>query len=258
MRYLIIPDIHHKCDEAEQIIRQHPGRTVVFLGDYFDDFEDTPSRAEETAKWLRYSLQQPNRIHLMGNHDASYRWPFLEPRCPGWSTAKALAVAKVMSKHWEDCRLHHVIRRENRRPLLLSHAGFSLRSLHDVRDLRDLRRGGRLHFLKQLPVEEQLATIELQAQQCLSLARAGLSHALMRSGSRMGSLLPAGPLWLDFRDFVPIAGVDQVVGHTRGKAPRSKLLPNRRQVNSENWCLDTGLKHVMLVDEKEHYIVATS
>ena len=69
---LVIPDIHNDFKLAEGIIhRERPDHTV-FLGDYFDDWYDTVQDAANVAKWLRESLENPDRTHLIGNHDVSY------------------------------------------------------------------------------------------------------------------------------------------------------------------------------------------
>ena len=41
MKTLIIPDIHTRFDVAESFIDKERPDNVVFLGDYFDTFDDT-------------------------------------------------------------------------------------------------------------------------------------------------------------------------------------------------------------------------
>ena len=60
---LIIPDIHHKVDEVEKIIRSVGADKVIFLGDYFDNIDDTPEVVKYTCDWLVHSVKMPNRIH---------------------------------------------------------------------------------------------------------------------------------------------------------------------------------------------------
>ena len=69
---IIISDIHNDYFTAEKIIKKENPDKIIFLGDYFDDFDDTVKDSENTAKWLVKSLKQENRIHLIGNHDLSY------------------------------------------------------------------------------------------------------------------------------------------------------------------------------------------
>jgi metallophosphoesterase superfamily enzyme len=42
---------------------------VVFLGDYFDDFRDTPESGRATAEWLRTNVRDSRFTFLHGNHD---------------------------------------------------------------------------------------------------------------------------------------------------------------------------------------------
>src|SRR5690606_22035145 len=75
MTTLVLPDVHNHFAEAEAQIARHPADRIVFLGDYFDSFDDTPAMAAATAEWLKDSLAKPDRLHLWGNHDLWHRFP---------------------------------------------------------------------------------------------------------------------------------------------------------------------------------------
>ena len=94
MKIIIIPDIHTKYTEAEVIIKKESHTKVIFLGDYFDAFDDSPEIAYQVAQWLKKSLQNPHRIHLIGNHDLSYMSNGKFP-CAGWDGAKQMFINKV-------------------------------------------------------------------------------------------------------------------------------------------------------------------
>lgn len=88
---LIIPDIHHKVELAERIRGNHPGMPAIFLGDYFDDFDDTAADMEKTCKWLKSAVENRDDEFLLGNHCFAYlsyelgvRWGF----CSGWTLGK--------------------------------------------------------------------------------------------------------------------------------------------------------------------------
>lgn len=53
MKTVIISDIHHRWRKAEAIIAKEKAKKVIFLGDYFDDFNDNPHAARTTAQWLK-------------------------------------------------------------------------------------------------------------------------------------------------------------------------------------------------------------
>lgn len=247
LKYLVVPDVHHRIEKAEELVRQHPDRIAVFLGDYFDDFEDSPAAAERTARWLAWSVRQPRRIHLMGNHDAAYRWSGLT-HCPGWTEQKHRRVSAVMHAGlWDLCKIHHVV--AGVRPIVLSHAGFTLSNLFNVQNSEDLKPGGRLEFLREISAQEILSLIDEEAQLCLSKASCNARHHFFQYGSRMGCRLPGGPWWLDMHQFVPIPGIDQIVGHTIVRQPKELHLPNKKCTRTTNWFIDTNSKHAALIDD---------
>ena len=92
-RTLIVPDVHTATAQVEAVIRKHGigCERVVLVGDYFDEFHDTPADAERVAKWLIKSAQDARRVHLIGNHDLRYIGGEATAeayRCPGWSIEK--------------------------------------------------------------------------------------------------------------------------------------------------------------------------
>ena len=128
---IVIGDIHNHWVEAEQIASLYDKtHLVVFSGDYFDDFGDSSVDAEQTARWLKGSLDKPNRIHLMGNHDINYS--YLNYRkdsfgslqniynCSGYSIQKDDAINHIMTEaDWDKIKFAHF---EN--GWWISHAGF--------------------------------------------------------------------------------------------------------------------------------------
>ena len=117
---IIIPDIHNDYFTAEKIIKKENPDKIIFLGDYFDDFDDTVKDSENTAKWLVKSLKQENRIHLIGNHDLSYMTDNSNLKCMGYRTDKHKAIKKH-SIDWNKLKMHYWIDDK----WLCTHAGFS-------------------------------------------------------------------------------------------------------------------------------------
>jgi len=123
-RILVLGDIHHAWIRTEKILADLRSQydQAILLGDYFDDFGDTPGRAAETAYWLAYSLRQPERIHLLGNHDLPYLFPE-NPNlfCPGFTAEKWFAIqANLRAAPPERFQLAHCAD-----AWLLSHSGFA-------------------------------------------------------------------------------------------------------------------------------------
>src|SRR3990167_9857683 len=94
MKTVIIPDIHTKFFEAENIIDFEQPDKIVFLGDYFDAFDDSLEKTQQVTLWLKESMEKENRVHLLGNHDLSYMGN-PDFRCSGFSEGKLYVIKKV-------------------------------------------------------------------------------------------------------------------------------------------------------------------
>jgi predicted MPP superfamily phosphohydrolase len=148
---LIIPDIHHKTRVVNNIRAAHPGTPAIFLGDYFDDFDDTPENMSTTCEWLKTALKDPADVFLLGNHCFAYlsyemgvRWGF----CSGWTVAKQ----QVFHEYFPgDALLRHCQWAMRAQDWLISHAGLS----------NDLYRA----FSKRKTVEESLEAVREQIRQ---------------------------------------------------------------------------------------------
>jgi len=199
-RTLVIPDIHNRIGFVDDLIRRTKPDEVVFLGDYFDAFDDTPEDAERTARWLKARLHLPGYHFLLGNHDANYRWP----KCP-WHLTKAYnknkqdAIDRVLSKSdWQ--RMLFAVQRGN---WWFTHAGLhpGLFPAHPV-----------LGFREQ-DVWDKLHDAEFRCEVAF--------YTPITDEQRGPDGIVSGPLWLRWYEFVPIPGVNQVVGHTRYAAPQT-------------------------------------
>jgi hypothetical protein len=226
VKRLIIPDIHHRTHLADAILAAEPAAEVYFLGDYQDDFHDTPRHARSTAQWMRRQIEAGHKL-LWGNHDLPYAFHPQQHYCPGYSPEKAKAISEVLTPdHWKRLRLWYIIPGVPR-PWILSHAGIAQPWLPQGVDP--------VPFLEQLEAE----ALDL-------LYEKGKSHPLLYycSAARGGHQAYSGPLWMDWGDFRPIAGLNQIVGHTPLRAPDSY---STRQ--STNWCLDTHLAHYAILED---------
>jgi len=122
---LIIPDIHHKVGMVERIRANHPGMPAIFLGDYFDDFYDTPAHMEVTCRWLKQAIGRGQDTFLLGNHCFAYlsyelgvRWGY----CSGWDVGKQ----QVFHRHFPgDTLLKFSAWTAHCQGWLISHAGLT-------------------------------------------------------------------------------------------------------------------------------------
>ena len=251
-RTLIIGDVHHHTDLADALIHKHVGRydQIVFLGDYFDEYRDSPAAMRATCRWLVASLQEPNRIHLLGNHDLAYRFPQNpRARCPGHTPDKQAVFDELMG-HVPGTAFMPAIAIGS---WLLSHAGVTA-ARTDSRSAA--------------------AVAELLTAELTTIQAGGDSWILDVARARGGTAAQGGPFWLDWNsEFRPVPGLNQIVGHTpsRGTArakcltkegnhrafelvepspwPRMSQLPQVGQEwTSINWCVDTAQVFVGLLE----------
>ena len=221
--HLIIPDIHHKIQIVEEIRQSHPGIPAIFLGDYFDDFYDTPDDMRATCRWLRNSLENTSDVFLIGNHCFAYLSYELGVRwgsCSGWTPAKH----GVFHEYFPgDLLLRQCRWMVDCQDWLITHAGVS----------NDLYRA----FSKRRSKDDIFEWVA-NAQNALL---AGVAHpALLAGFDRGGSQKTGGILWCDWNSFRPIPQFRQILGHTPGNDVRFK----RGDV-----CLDTNLKDYGLLED---------
>lgn len=202
MKVLILPDIHNRINEAQQIIDRENIENIVFLGDYFDSFNDTLEITQQTSYWLKDSMKDKNRIHLLGNHDL----PYINPEfiCSGYSEGKRWA---INSTGVDLSKLKHYCYVED---WLCTHAGLSYdfykafaTSGMNVNDL-----------LETYSNDDELVQ---RLYQC----------SPMRGGH---DGIP-GIIWCDWDEFEPIPDQKQIFGHTHGDV----------RTKGYNICIDTWL-----------------
>lgn len=220
-RTLIISDIHLRWKLVDNIINKESPDEIIFLGDYFDDFGDTPIKNLVMAEWLVHSLEQPNRIHLMGNHDIMYGARDRNYRCSGYNEDKEYLINTVMTRdHWKQFKMYYWLD-----DILCSHAGVHV------------------HFHKQNSVNGRDLKTWLEQESKLALhnafERRPQIHEMFNAGySRGGIQLYGGIVWCDFDEFKGIPGVKQIFGHTPQSIPTWKNY-DEDGLTSENLCLDT-------------------
>jgi hypothetical protein len=230
MHTIVISDLHHRFEWVEYYLAAHEHDEVIFLGDYFDNLHDSPEDAAATAKWLKESLQQPRRVHLLGNHDIWYGYGCAYAACADNTPQKKAAIAEILHPgDWDKMELCHFSQN-----FLFSHAG-----IHE-------------HWFSH-PVHGVYAEYVLRicSMGRRNLALGNPDPIFMAGSARGGSYgrRPGGITWLDFkREFKPIHGLNQIVGHTPYPSPHTegaiKWMPNKIKPRSTNYCVDYHNKWV--------------
>lgn len=208
---LVIPDLHNQVEHADFWLSSERYSNAVFLGDYFDGFNDSAEEARRTAVWLRRRLHNRKFTFLLGNHDVQYRFPENEALlCPGYSRQKADAIRSVLREDdWQRMKLAHFTN-----GWLISHAGFH-------------------------PTWMPRASVHSILTRCgkaVSLAARGELDPILAYGDLPGGVQRyGGPLWQSWENFLPIVGINQLVGHTSRRTVGLSNVPG-----SENACIDVG------------------
>ena len=210
IKYLIIPDIHLRHEQAEKIISHVSPDFIYFLGDYWDDFGDTPEMVKNTSEWFVWSVNQKNRLHVGGNHDYHYAYPDKHLQCSGYQQWKYFMINDIVSrKDWDKMVYYHILDDK----WFLCHGG-----LHDYwvpKEIKDLYQC-RPRFLRELQAFLDAEIIKSHRNE---------SWVLQAGHARGGSILYGGLTWCDFeREFVPVKGLNQIVGHTPQAGYTSKWL----------------------------------
>lgn len=222
MRTLVVGDVHNRWNDAEDVVKKFINIVdeIVFVGDYFDDFGDTTEDVFSMVHWLKENVDNPKLKFIIGNHDMHYKWvnPFVQGS--GWTAQKHAVLNNLMPFN----KLKPVYESQG---FIFSHAGITEPLLHPLKpfDFEDF---------------EQRCYIEMNA-----IATGEDSYIFGVGKSRGGMHKKGGITWADWNaDFVPIPGMNQIVGHTHSKLIQYKAIENSINVN-----VDCFPYSVLLVDE---------
>jgi len=222
-KILIFSDVHQDINKLSKIISHESADINVCLGDWFDSFFfDSDTDYKSTAIELREDfLTKPNNITLFGNHDLHYFFNNKYTYCSGYENRKRDIIKEALGKDINkvvDSFKWFVFIDE----YLCTHAGLSNHFLPPtIQNNED--------------VYEYLAN---QANDANIKIRTDQLHWFYGAGkARGGTEKKGGLVWLDFdREFAPIEGLKQIVGHTYRKS--GKVTEWR---NTGNYCIDTDL-----------------
>ena len=244
-KYLIIPDIHLHHLKAQRVIDTVPHDMVIFLGDFFHDFGDTPSANADTAIWLKKKLADPTCVCLWGNHDM-VSWVKNDITfCSGWDPIKQEAINSVLGPDdWHAFKPFFHVPEGN---WLISHAGVNRHIFADP--------DGKL----------TLDGIALACANGLSAVANGVKpcHPFGAGYDRGGYNRYGGITWQDFDCLVPLKEFKQIVGHTcRWKFPQVSWMSDSGRIKLgdyryyQGWdspwpmavCLDTANRHYGILE----------
>jgi len=250
-KIITIGDIHNHWPEAEAIASKYDDtHTIIFTGDYFDDFGDSAVDAIQTAKWLKASLAKPNRIHLMGNHDINYSF-YNAGRteagcakniydCSGYSLEKDIAINKVLEQEdWDKIKLYHI-----EYGFIFTHAG-----IHP-------------HWFEHPMLGVNIDYVKEKLDKATDDYRNRVWNDLIGAAGRCrGGIHKAGGiLWCDyFREATLVSGIKQVFGHT----PVTSKMHSGIDIDTDgdrsvNINIDCGLSEVLRIHENGGYDIIST
>ena len=241
MRHVIVPDVHEKVSRLESILAHYDNDEThfVLLGDYFDSFTHDISDVRRLCQWLNEAAMQPEKYTLLfGNHDIQY---LVSRRhmCSGYQSDTAATLSMMLSVETRRAfRYHYWVGAD----ILCSHAGLSRHWVNDAFGVGDAPAAP--------SVPEIRSWLDDCAEQFLHspnsgklVRRVNVETLFTAAGRARGGYSSAigGLTWCDWNhEFVPVEGLRQIVGHTFDRRPRS--------MPGDNWCIDTDLNHVAIVD----------
>ncbi len=258
MKTIIFSDIHLRYKYIDEILKQESSYDkVIYTGDFFDQFGDTPAQNYEAALWVKEKLNDTKNVLIFGNHDHSYRWAGNNHAyCSGFEGIKSLAINNALTQEdWNKFKLYHI-----QDGVIFSHAGLD-------RDWFYFAAKSGFDVPIQLTFENISKWLEEVSEDIKIRFAAGRSHPLMNAGrTRGGDQKCGGIIWQDFGDHIPISQLQQIVGHTPQNhndgplfrfANKDDVPPFRRAHKGVNprwlkygWtlCMDTNSRHYAVIE----------
>lgn len=228
---LVIGDVHHKISRVEKALSGWKGR-VIFIGDYFDDFNDSPFESSLMAEWLKESLKDPLRIHLCGNHDLSYMALPYKYSCSGFTISKYNIINQILTREdWNKISFFH-----DENDFWFSHAGIKRFWFSDPI----------------LGINAEIIKNKIKkATEDILLGPSEENKCIWASDfHRGGRFKDGGLLWAHYSDVEFYEGITQIIGHTYCKKIEFLDDDGGKCIN-----VDTNMNQVLEITEDKQFIV---
>lgn len=229
-KILVLGDIHQYHESADLYLKGWEG-PVIMMGDYFDQFYDTPDDAAKTAEWLKESLTHTNRIHLMGNHDFHYMMPVESNMyCSGYTPDKHKTIKQILTNEdWDKIKYFH-----SEDNCWFSHGGIT-----------NCWFSHPIHGTTKDTIESIVSQGILDIKNRIYNGN-GIKALNAADRYRGGRFEKGGLLWNDWRNSDFFKGITQVVGHT----PREHIKCAKRK-GGININVDTHLREAIILDTED-------
>ncbi len=195
MKTLVWPDVHHRTQTLKTVLKNlgEGFDKRIFLGDWFDNWNDTPQHARNAAECVKELLCDPRNVFIEGNHDTAYRYNHPSYFINGCTLEKWKAINSVLNRFdWDRFKLYEI-----QDGFVCSHAGMCKEVFSH-------------------PIEGvTYVYLEEQCQRAVEAMRSHIIHPVYYDGTDNGGKQPySGITWLRWGKFRPLSGINQIVGHT--------------------------------------------
>lgn len=250
---IIIADVHQNIGYVDKVLSQEKEfDNCVFLGDWLDTFYDIDNAnyysVHETCGWINQHLDDDRFIWLLGNHDLAYIASYSPKKyttpketfycCSGWTRSKARAFNYAIN------------------PLLFDKIELCCK----VGDFHCVHGGFHYgQFAPYLSEEDNVAKLYADWENDKHTFMFKPYHWINYvSALRRGHNDTSSPIWLDWREFIPMDDIQIICGHSNSleiiDAPRIK----KNKDGLENYCIDYNQQIYAVADfEKNSLTIKT-
>lgn len=220
---LIIPDVHGRkfWEEAKELIKDETIDKIVFLGDYFDPYDDEETFVSDDdciasfKEIVEFKKQNPDKVKLLlGNHDIHYLYK--NEYCSRHNEEREAEICDIIKGELLNLDFTYIddIECGNYDKVLFTHAGLTSNFLKTL---------GRAGYVK-----DDLVALCNKINADMKVTKSHeyhvLSELMLRVSHFRGGIYPDGSIvWADIREVVPNSfdfnNVYQIFGHTRSFFP---------------------------------------
>lgn len=215
-KILVVGDIHCKPFITKAVAKILPTySSVVFLGDYEDDWTASPELSYETVSELvDLKLANPEKVILLwGNHTASNAMPDLF-KCSGFKMKTHTLLKDLYNTKLNGKPIFQLAFSKGN--YLFTHAGVTNNYLEQLKDAIHNYYPELIPLVKHLTSEKLSFLLNTIFYNGLKDNFFFLFQTLAQVGPARGGFQIPSPLWTDLSELLedPIPGISQIVGHT--------------------------------------------
>lgn len=209
MKHIFVGDVHGKVEAVKEALSKEGKK--IFVGDFMDSFEHDVQEHEECLQLVLKAIEAGEAEACFGNHELSYLMPF--HRCSGYTDDRA-AVMRTYGDQLRKLFKPYIFVAPD---FLVSHAGLTGHIWNEYRIERENLKETLEKWWENGAVKSSGQAPKYRPIHWIGRTRGGINKV-------------GGLFWCHFpNEFIPVKGLKQVFGHTRGSEIRRI---------EDNWCID--------------------